>query len=403
LAFSTIQGSGAAPDSFVGTSGVDSILLQNVRKSVFLGAQADNDVIEFLSFTDLVSGYTLKGGQGNDTITAVGGFEFGTNISNSLINGNAGDDLIDLSLVSSSSVFGGQGNDRFFADLRNSLLNGNAGTDTINVFSAVASSVFGGQGRDNVNVSGNLTDTVVQGDKDNDTITVNGTFLNTTINGNDGNDLINITATTFTNSTIFGGEGGDGIDASAAGVAVYLSGDAGNDSLTGGLGADVIEGGDGIDTLIGGAGNDTITGGDGNDTLAGGAGKDTFLYTSVAQTGTVATGVIDIITDFTSATEGVIQDTIQGFGLAGVQGVNYLEGAGGTTYATALAAANTAFAAFGTNTQYFLASYGADVAFNAVLFIDLGSTGTAQGAIQIGSYADAVDALNSFEADNILA
>ena len=137
MAFSTIQGSGAAPDSFVGTSGVDSILLQNVGKSVFLGAQADNDVIDFQSFTDLVSGYTLKGGQGNDEFTALGSFEFGTNISNSLINGNAGDDLIDLSLVSSSSVFGGQGNDRFFADLSNTVLNGNAGADTINVFSEI--------------------------------------------------------------------------------------------------------------------------------------------------------------------------------------------------------------------------------------------------------------------------
>jgi len=312
LAFSTIQGSGAAPDSFVGTSGVDSILIQNVRKAVFLNGRGSGDTIDFLSFTDLVSGYTLKGGQGNDAITAQGNVGFGTNISNSLINGNAGDDLINLSLVSSSSVFGGQGNDTFNADLINSLLNGNAARDTINVYSAAASSVFGGQGVDSVNVSGILVDTVVQGDKDNDTIVVNNplinllgdptSLLNVTVNGNDGNDLITVNALTgFTDSTIFGGEGGDSINAAAAGVAVYLSGDEGNDTLVGGIGDDIISGGDGIDSMTGGAGNDS------------------FLYTSVAQTGTVGTAAIDNITDFTSLTAlGAIADTIQGFGVAGV-------------------------------------------------------------------------------------
>ncbi|MCT0215605.1 hypothetical protein KQ298_04610 [Synechococcus sp. CS-1330] len=178
-----------------------------------------------------------------------------------------------------------------------------------------------------------------------------------------------------------------------------------------------MSGDEGNDTLIGGIGNDKINGGDGADRMTGtGPGADTYLYTSVAQTGTVATGVIDVITDFTSLTLTLaIKDTIQGFGLAGVAGAggNYLEGNGiiGTaTYATALAEANAAFGVAGGNTQYFLAAYGAGAAFNAVLFIDLGSTGTAQGAIQIGNainplgtFASANAALNSFEAGNILA
>jgi Ca2+-binding RTX toxin-like protein len=396
LAFSTIQGSGAAPDSFVGTSGVDSILLQDVRKSVFLGAQADNDVIEFKSFTDLVSGYTLKGGQGNDTIAAVGGIGFGTNISNSLINGNAGDDLIDLSLVSSSSVFGGQGNDTFLADLSNTVLNGNAGADTINVFSAVSSSVFGGQGLDKVNVSGNLTDVVVQGDKDFDTIIVNNltSLLNATINGNDGNDLITVNKlVSFTNSTIFGGEGADTITALTADVAVYLSGDAGDDNLTGGIGADTIEGGDGIDVMTGGTGNDS------------------FLYTSVAQTGTVATtGSVgnDRITDFTSGAGATVADSIKGFGVAG-NGTTYTEGTvASLNYAAALAEANDLFQTAGAaNTfQYYYAVFESGANFTGVLFVDLGNTGAAQGAIQIGdkgSFLTAGAAFDGFKAQDILA
>ena len=392
MAFSTIQGSGAAPDSFVGTSGVDSILLQNVRKPVFLNGQESGDLIVYANFTNLVSGYTLKGGEGNDTI----GGDGAPNISLSLINGNKDDDSILVRGVSQSSIFGGQGVDVITATgfVSGSIINGNVDKDIIDVSGVVtASSIFGGQGLDVINIVADLSDTVVQGDKDFDSITVNGTFLNATINGNDGNDEINITATTFTNSTIFGGEGGDIIVASTSNAAVYLSGDAGNDTLIGGNGADVIEGGDGIDVMTGGTGNDS------------------FLYTSVAQTGTVATGGgagNDRITDFTSGAGATVADSIKGFGVAG-NGTTYTEGTvASLNYAAALAEANDLFQTPGAaNTfQYYYAVFESGANFTGVLFVDLGNSGAAQGAIQIGdtgSFLTAGAAFDGFKAQDILA
>ncbi|MCT0216602.1 hypothetical protein KQ298_09730 [Synechococcus sp. CS-1330] len=390
MAFSTIQGSGGAPDSFVGTSGVDTILIQNVQNPVFLNGQGSGDFINYANFTNLVSGYTLKGGQGNDVIGLAGV----PNISLSLINGNKDADTIFVTGVSQSSVFGGQGGDTISATgfVSGSIINGNANADAITIAgNTSSSSIFGGQGNDTLVGTGGFTDTVLQGDKDGDRITVSGTFLNSTINGNEGNDLIAITATTFSNSTVYGGEGGDNINASTTGVATYLSGDAGNDTLIGGTAADVIEGGDGIDNMTGGTGNDS------------------FLYTSVAQTGTVTTAGgagNDVITDFTSGAGVTVADSIKGFGVAG-NATTYTEGTvASLTYATALAEANLAFQAPAATTQYYYAVFASGATFTGVLFVDLGTTGTAQGGIQIGntgSFVTAGDAFNGFKAQDILA
>ncbi len=55
-----------------------------------------------------------------------------------------------------------------------------------------------------------------------------------------------------------------------------ITGGAGVDIIYGGTGNDTIKGGAGDDFLYGEAGNDTITGGAGNDTINGGAGNDTI-------------------------------------------------------------------------------------------------------------------------------
>jgi len=69
-------------------------------------------------------------------------------------------------------------------------------------------------------------------------------------------------------------------------MALFLTGTAGNDTLTGGAGAD---------TLIGNAGNDYLDGGAGGDSLLGGTGNDTFVVDSTA----------DVVTE--SASEGTDQ------------------------------------------------------------------------------------------------
>ena len=72
------------------------------------------------------------------------------------------------------------------------------------------------------------------------------------------------------------GAGDDSFDASGSttGRSYFVSGGAGDDTLTGGAGDDTLEGNDGIDTLTGGVGADAIYGGIGNDVLVGGIGDD---------------------------------------------------------------------------------------------------------------------------------
>ncbi len=80
------------------------------------------------------------------------------------------------------------------------------------------------------------------------------------------------------NDIILGGDGHDFI-AGWDGRDIIWGG-SGNDTAFGGAGNDVIDGEDGDDHLFGDAGNDMVTGGAGNDTVVGGAGDDWFVARS---------------------------------------------------------------------------------------------------------------------------
>jgi Ca2+-binding RTX toxin-like protein len=97
-----------------------------------------------------------------------------------------------------------------------------------------------------------------------------------------------------------GTTGNDTLNASAQTQAMFISGGAGNDTMTGGSGNDRLLGGAGNDSISGGAGNDLIVGGAGNDTLTGGAGNDVFRW-ELADHGTTGTPNVDTVTDFSSA------------------------------------------------------------------------------------------------------
>jgi len=197
--------------------------------------------------------------------------------------------------------------------------------------------------------------------------------------------------------------------------------------VNGGYASDVLVGSSGADNLVGGTGNDTITGGNGNDTITGSAGADTItgglgadvvnykefgaypayitFAQEVANTGVVATGVIDVITDFVAGTD-TIDFVLPGAGkfLADVVGTPV------GTYALALAAADAAFTAdvvVGGGVAYSLQAYGSAAAWTAVLFIDSDQAlgGTADGAIQIGlvgAYATEAAALAAIAAAGIV-
>ncbi|OYU01216.1 MAG: hypothetical protein CFE36_12075 [Sphingomonadaceae bacterium PASS1] len=73
--------------------------------------------------------------------------------------------------------------------------------------------------------------------------------------------------------------GGEGDDSVAGGSGDdYLAGMLGDDRLSGGSGNDYLDGGDGDDALSGGSGNDYLDGNAGDDELTGGTGNDYFAF-----------------------------------------------------------------------------------------------------------------------------
>ena len=130
---------------------------------------------------------------------------FSGSASAAYATGNGGNDTIYIAgeVTSSSSVFGGQGNDQITAasTLTASYLTGNLGNDTIVVGSfAKGATVFGGggflfdtstDGADSLTIGGNLSaSSMIQANGGNDTIDVTGSVLESTIYGGQGTDYI---------------------------------------------------------------------------------------------------------------------------------------------------------------------------------------------------------------------
>ncbi|KZR78331.1 beta strand repeat-containing protein [Prochlorococcus marinus] len=271
MAFTTVQGSGANDaTSIVGTSGVDSTIIQNLDSNIFVGAQEANDAVNFTNYKALVSDYTVKGGAGNDTVGNTNTTSFNT----SYFNGNAGNDTIAITNGTSSTVYGGAGNDTLnVATLNGGVLNGNKGDDTFTATANIgAAQVYGGAGGDQLRALGGLSNAGLKGSLGNDNLSVTGAVGASVINGNGGNDTVNAggVITSWATSTAFGGAGNDTLNFSAATTAtvgLYISGDDGNDAIDGGSGDDTILTGIGTDTVRARAGNDSITANTGVDTL----------------------------------------------------------------------------------------------------------------------------------------
>ncbi|TXT22288.1 MAG: Cadherin domain-containing protein putative calcium-binding protein, partial [Planctomycetota bacterium] len=249
-----------------------------------------------LIFDTLVLSSDVHGGVGNDTVVAGSGNDslFGDGGSDSL-TGDLGDDEIDggdgtdtvsetgdvnFTLTNTSLV--GIGTDTLSA-LEVAILTGGAGSNVFNVSgwtSQVAGSTLDGQGgTDRIELSrdANMTLGNVQ------------LIANLGVTGT-AQQVIGLVSVETANLT--GGAGNNRIKAPNFTLgSVTLSGDAGNDVLIGGSGADSLVGGDGRDLLIGGAGIDTLKGGNGDDILIGGtssnSGNNAALNSIMAEWGSV--------------------------------------------------------------------------------------------------------------------
>lgn len=309
MAFTTVTGSNGVT-SLVGTSGIDAATIVTLASNVFVGAQGADDVITVALGTggNVVTGYSVKGGAGSDTIT------FNSSVLNSTINGDggtgtAGNDTLNFTAnVINSAVSAGSGNDVItngpagFVALSNATVNGNAGNDTIRVGVSSASFVYGGQDTDLITTGGNASSVLINGNKGSDTITLGAFgFATSTVYGGQGNDTISAAAITDA--------AGAAISATASGTTLF--GDFGNDSLTGSTGIDTIDGGEGGDTVVagtgadiiaGGAGDDSIIGNAGADVITGGAGSDIFNYAVGTDASVNGNTGFDTISDFAANT-----------------------------------------------------------------------------------------------------
>jgi hypothetical protein len=202
-----------------------------------------------------------------------------TGITDITVNGNSGDDDVELDRATipvtvSGDIDGDNGNDTLLGANGDDSLSGGGGRDTVNGFF----------GSDTLR-GGSSADVLTYADRASSISVTVGSRNNDDGNGQDrsqtGNKLDTV-AGDF--ETIIGGSGPDVLrgDRSAENLVGgsgndILGGDRGADALIGLLGDDILEGGDGDDTLRAAAGDDLLLGMDDDDRLAAGPGND-FLF-----------------------------------------------------------------------------------------------------------------------------
>ena len=363
MTFATQRGTDGAPDSFLGTTGEDILLLQNQQTAAFVSGRQDDDTVTVNSFQQLVGNQTLRGGAGDDTVNV----QNNTNFSSSFIAQDEGNDTITLNAVTTSTVQGNVGNDTITTAglVTSSVVNGNQGNDTLNVNGTTAGGlIYTGIGFDALNINSNSSSgSVFQANDQDDAITIAATvdIQNSTINGNQGNDTITVNNLSgFGGSTIFGGSGNDTVNAAnALGDNLIINSNDGNDNVTTATGNDTIVNSSGNDTIVTGAGlnnvttlagNSNVTGGANNDTIAVGTGNDTV----------VGNGGVDNITATAGAnnlTGGAAVDNITGGGgadtITGLVGADVLTGGvGADRFITNAVGSSTASVAANTTVTF---------------------------------------------------
>ena len=286
----TLNISGGGNDSLFGGTGNDSIVVSTLTcgsGNSFLYLPSRNNYVNGGSGDDTLqtsgsNNDSLYGGEGNDYLTAYSSSQWDGNSysylpsENTLLDGGAGNDMLQTSGISNDSLYGGEGNDYLTANSSaqwygnsysylpsgNTLMDGGAGNDTLNTNGGGNDSLYGGEGNDYLTANssaqwyGNSYSYLPSG--------------NTLMDGGDGNDTLNTSG--GGNDSLYGGDGNDVI--TATNVWVWT----GNDSYYTPSGNIFMNGGTGNDTLWGADGNDVLCGAGGNDQLSGGNGADTYVF-----------------------------------------------------------------------------------------------------------------------------
>ena len=241
----TIQGAlGNDVLSVIGQDGVSNTF--KVTSGVLNFNGDDDGDIEIQDVEQL----SIKGGNRDDVISLTGWTADDTDaagITEIVIEGSEGDDVLRNGVLAHTTLRGGKGNDKLYGGSQPEVLNGNEGNDTL-IGRGGHDTLYGGSGNDVIKAGTSSLNTgqnrvyVEAGDGDDTVLAFNGA------------------------DTIYGGSGND-----------VIRGRPGNDLLYGGPGNDVLDGGNGDDTLYGGEGNDTLQGKKGDDLGYGGLNEDVLV------------------------------------------------------------------------------------------------------------------------------
>ncbi|MFN3669789.1 MAG: beta strand repeat-containing protein [Brevundimonas sp.] len=266
-------------DDIGATAGVnfDASLIGTAATVSFSDGRGGTDTltsIERVVVTGTLYNDTFTLTSGGDQVTTVGG--------DNLVNAGAGNDVI-IDYSGSSTLNGGDGDDRFDMNAFGYYSGWATGTDTLN----------GGAGIDLAqlywaSLSSNVT----------------ATLSNGSLSATSGNGAMTLVGASIERLIVYSGSGAD--------------------VLTGGTGDDILSSGDGADTLNGGGGDDLLDGGAGDDILNGGDGFDRYLLrlndqfapgTVNASGFNISGGGATTVTDATGGTDTI--SNIEGVALVG--------------------------------------------------------------------------------------
>ena len=299
----TINGLGGN-DRLHGGNGID-VLIGGVGFD-FLYGDAGNDDLKGGDGNDRLEGGTgndkLDGGLGADTMLGGAGNDVYRvdDLGDKVIElANQGTDTVYASIASYTLTanveilrFAGSGN---FAGKGNALANqifGGAGNDTFFADAGGADKFFGGGGTDFVDYLQRP----------------NAAIINLATHTTGGAAV----GDTYSSIEVFFGSSTANDSMTGGNFAVTFFGGGGDDVLRGGTASDFLRGGDDADTLRGNGGGDTISGGRGSDSLYGGAGADVFSYAETTASGGFGT---DTIFDFEDGADKLRFSDAVAFGL----------------------------------------------------------------------------------------
>jgi Ca2+-binding RTX toxin-like protein len=216
---------------------------------------------------------------------------------------DSGSDLVVFATsttITSSSVFGGSGNDSlsFLGIVGFSTIDAGADNDSLYFSSTVSTStILGGTGNDTINFAATVTASKVSLDSGADSLVFNSAVTNSTIVGGTGIQTIQFSSSAdvvsldgiFGAGLILGGSGNDDfyfLSGAEINASTKVSLDAGNDLLvfSGNTLSGQFGGGGGADSLSG-----SVTIGASGVSFWGGAGNDTFNFTTITGSTTGST------------------------------------------------------------------------------------------------------------------